>query len=357
MIKLFKDSNFGYFYALTSALLFGASTPVAKYLVGGVNPWLLAGMLYLGSGLGLIITLFIRYLFFKQNHQEANLTGYDYRWLAGSTLFGGILGPLLLMIGLTQTAATTASLLLNLETVLTAIIAWIIFKEHTDKRLVLGMILIVMGGVVLVMGNHAAVNQIMGPLFIAAACLAWAFDNNMTRKISAADPLKIVMIKSLVAGTVNVLLATLFGFGLWNKWPMITLSAIIGFLGYGLSIIFFILGLRHIGTARTSACFSLAPFVGACLALIFLNEPLSIHLILAGILMAIGIGLHLSEHHEHEHTHELLTHAHKHYHDDHHQHEHHPDDPIGEPHTHLHTHQPLRHSHPHYPDIHHRHKH
>lgn len=349
--------NMGYVYAIVSAILFGASTPAAKYLLGRVDPWLLAGLLYLGSGLGLIFILVINYFILKKPTQEASLTIHDYGWLALVTIFGGIIGPLLLMFGLVHIQASTVSLLLNLESVLTATMAWIIFKEHTDKRLVVGMLFIVIGGLVIAWQGQLKITNILGPLLVAGACLAWAIDNNLTRKISAADPLKIVAIKSFVAGITNVTLALWFGATLAIQWNIIFISSLIGFIGYGVSIICFILGLRNIGTARTGAYFSLAPFIGAAFSICFLGETLSIQLIIAGILMGVGLWLHLTESHEHEHDHELLKHEHKHYHDEHHKHEHLPTDPSGEPHSHRHVHEPMRHSHMHYPDIHHRHGH
>lgn len=349
--------NFGYGYAIISAILFGASTPAAKYLLNEISPWLLAGLLYLGSGLGLTVILIVRSFIVKRSSREADLSYRDYGWLAGATVVGGIIGPVLLMLGLIKTEASTASLLLNLESVLTALIAWIVFKEHTTKRLVFGMLLIVAGGLTLAWQGHVGLGSLIGILFISGACFAWAIDNNVTRKISASDPLKIVAIKSFIAGSTNVVLAVTFGATLSNKLEVLSASAVIGFVGYGLSLICFILGLRHIGTARTSAYFSLAPFVGAALSILFLGETLTAQLIVASILMGWGIWLHLTERHVHEHQHELLVHDHKHFHDEHHQHEHLLTDPVGEPHSHRHEHVPLLHSHPHYPDIHHRHGH
>lgn len=354
-IKKFR--NFGYVYAIVSAVLFGATTPASKYLLSEFTPWLLAGLLYLGSGIGLSIILLVRYFINKSSFNEASLIRSDYGYLAVATLFGGVIGPVLLMFGLVKIEASTASLLLNLESVFTALVAWVIFKEHTDRRLIFGMGLIVAGSLVLTWHGHAVFNSLIGAGFIAGACFAWAIDNNVTRKIAAADPIKVVAIKSFVAGGVNILLALFLGANLINKLGALSLSAVIGFFGYGVSILCFILGLRHIGTARTSAYFSIAPFVGAALSIIFLGEALSAQLIVAGLLMCCGIWLHLRERHEHEHQHEALIHEHKHYHDEHHQHEHPPGCPAGEPHSHLHQHEPLLHSHPHFPDIHHQHEH
>lgn len=348
--------KFGYLYAILAAILFGLSTPAAKYLLGEISPWLLAGLLYLGSGLGLSIVIALRYLS-QKIYAETPLKKQMWGWLLGATFSGGIIGPVLLMLGLTRISASTASLLLNFESVFTALIAWSIVKEHTDYKLILGMILIVAGGLILAWNGHFYFENLLGSLYIGGACLAWAIDNNLTRFISSMDPLKIVAIKSLGAGITNCALSMLFGAAIPDKIVLLTLGGVVGFIGYGISLICFILGLRHIGTARTSAAFSLAPFIGAAASILFLRDPLSWQLIMAGILMGLGIWLHLREEHSHEHQHESLTHEHKHYHDEHHQHSHQPQDPVGEPHSHLHTHPPLLHTHPHYPDFHHCHTH
>lgn len=351
-----EKRNLGYLYAILAAILFGASTPAAKLLLGKIEPWLLAGLLYLGSAIGLTIIFSIQTFSKKTSFKEASLKYVDWRWLSGAVLLGGIIGPVFLMLGLVKISAASASLLLNLESVFTALIAWFAFKEHTDHKIVLGMLCIVVGGIVLTWNSNFQYQNLSGPLLIVGACLCWAIDNNLTRKISAANPLQISMIKCLIAGLTNTILAFIFGAVLPNYLIIIS-AGVVGLVGYGLSLLFFIFGLRYIGTARTGAYFSLAPFVGTGLAIVFLREPITTNLIVASILMGIGIWLHLTEYHSHEHEHEELEHEHRHIHDEHHQHEHLPSDPIGEPHTHWHKHKPLRHAHPHYPDIHHRHKH
>jgi drug/metabolite transporter (DMT)-like permease len=191
---------------------------------------------------------------------------------------------------------------------------------------------------------------------IAGACLAWGIDNNLTRKLSSADPVQSAMLKGLAAGTVNLVLALLQGAGLPPGGTVLA-AGVVGFLGYGVSLVLFVLALRHLGSARTGAYFSLAPFVGAVLAVLMLGEPLTLQLLIAGGVMAVGLWLHLAERHEHEHRHAAMEHEHRHTHDEHHRHVHRPDDPSEEPHTHWHRHEPLRHKHPHYPDLHHRHEH
>jgi drug/metabolite transporter (DMT)-like permease len=340
-------------YALLSAVLFGASTPFAKLLLGSVDPWMMAGLLYLGAGTGLAGAHLSRGLLGLPKF-EAPLRRGDMPWLALVILAGGILGPLLLMFGLVRTGAAGASLLLNLEGLATMGIAWLVFHENVDRRLLLGAFAILGGAVVLSWQGQASFEW--GAVLISGACLCWGIDNNLTRKLSSADPVQIAMLKGLVAGSVNLILALANGASIPSAGPILMAGGI-GFLGYGVSLALFVLGLRHLGTARTAAYFSLAPFVGAVLAVLMIGEALSVKLLIAGGLMGLGLWLHLAERHEHEHTHESMEHEHRHYHDEHHRHEHGPGDPPGEPHTHLHRHEPMVHRHSHYPDLHHRHRH
>lgn len=342
-------------YAIVAALLFGLSTPAAKLLLGDTSPWMLAGLLYLGSGLGLGLVAVGRKIL-RPDVTTARIPAADWKWLLLAICFGGILGPCLLMIGLTTSDAAFASLLLNLEGVLTALMAWFIFAENFDKRILLGMVAIVMGSLILSWSGDPTVSHNYGMLLIIGACFCWAIDNNITRKISANDALQIAMLKGLIAGCTNTALAWTMGHT--NVVPRVALIAgLIGFFGYGLSLLMFVLSLRHIGTARTGAYFSLAPFVGAAAAFVISAEVPSIQFLLAATLMGIGVWLHLSEHHEHEHVHDELEHEHEHVHDIHHQHDHPEGVSSGEPHLHRHRHSVLLHSHPHYPDIHHTHRH
>jgi drug/metabolite transporter (DMT)-like permease len=260
------------------------------------------------------------------------------------------------MWGLVQSPASSASLLLNLEGVFTALLAWFVFKENFDARIAWGMALIATGGACLSWIGRPERGLPWGALAIVGACLAWAVDNNLTRKVSAGDPVQIAMLKGLVAGSVNSAIGLLLGAKLPDGVVLLKVG-LIGFFGYGISLTFFVLALRHIGTARTGAYFSTAPFVGATVAVLLLGDALTVGLVLAAILMALGVWLHLTERHEHLHHHEPMEHEHLHTHDEHHQHAHSPSDPPGEPHSHSHRHEELTHSHPHYPDIHHRHGH
>ena len=338
--------------ALGSAILFGASAPLSKLLLGIVDPWLLAGVLYLGAGIGLAVVLAARGRVGLQT-SEARLRRSDGPWLVAIVFFGGMVGPVLLMFGLSQTSAASGSLLLNLEGLATMGIAWLVFRENVDRRLLLGAAAIV-GGAMLLSWKQGGAQLDVGGLLIAGACLSWGIDNNLTRKLSSVDPVQIAMIKGLVAGIANFILAFVLGASLPH--PVILAGgALIGFLGIGVSLVMFILGLRHLGAARTGAYFSLAPFIGAIISLVVFRDALSWQLIAAGTLMAIGLWFHLTERHEHEHWHEALEHEHAHVHDEHHQHTH--DGPVTEPHSHWHRHRPISHIHPHYPDLHHRHGH
>jgi drug/metabolite transporter (DMT)-like permease len=314
-------------------------------------------LLYLGSGAGLaLVATGGRSL--GLGPSEAPLRARDLPWLCTILLFGGILGPALLMSGLTLTAASTGALLLNTESHATMAIAWLVFRENVDRRIFLGAMAILAGAVVLSWPKAAGTGPQLswGSVLIVLACVAWGIDNNFTRKLSAADPLQIAMIKGLAAGAFNLALALSRGAPLPGLTTLATAAAV-GFFGYGVSLVLFVLGLRHLGVARTGAYFSTAPFIGAALALPLFGETPTVTLIGAALLMGIGVYLHLTEAHDHEHLHEPLEHEHRHVHDIHHQHEHTAVDPAAEPHSHRHRHSRVLHKHPHYPDLHHRHQH
>lgn len=342
-------------YALISAALFGLSTPAAKALVGSVNPALLAGLLYCGAGVGIAL---LRRLFpqIVSRAPQVALTRSQLPWLAGAIAAGGVIGPLLLMVGLSHSDAATASLLLTLEGAATALMAWFIFHENFDSRIALGMTCLIGGAAVLSWTGMPTAESLLGPFAIVGACVAWGLDNNLTRKVSLADPLQIVELKGLIAGPVNLLI----GISLGASLPAITvipLATFVGFIGYGVSLALFVMALRDLGTARTGAYFSTAPFIGSAAAIIVLGDPVTPQLLTAEALMTAGVWLHLSERHEHEHFHEAMAHSHPHVHDEHHHHAHQSGDQAGEPHTHFHEHKPMRHSHPHVPDMHHTHRH
>jgi drug/metabolite transporter (DMT)-like permease len=341
--------------ALAAALLFGASTPFAKLLVGTTQPLLLAGLLYLGSGLGLAVLIALRVLTGRVDGRSLRIPRGELPWLAGAIFFGGVLGPALLMVGLSRTSAASASLLLNVEGVLTALLAWVAFKENADRHIVLGMLAIVAGGVLLAWEPGGATFA-PGALLVMGACLCWAIDNNLTRKVSTNDAMLVSSLKGAFAGACNTALALLSGAQLPTAAALGS-GLLVGFLGYGLSLTLFVVGLRTLGTARTGAYFSVAPLFGVVISLGLWPELPPPQFWAAGALMAVGVWLHVRERHEHEHTHEQTQHAHQHRHDEHHQHEHEFPWDGQEPHGHPHRHELLTHKHPHYPDIHHRHRH
>ncbi|HTJ92085.1 MAG TPA: DMT family transporter [Pararobbsia sp.] len=341
--------------ALAAAALFGAATPLAKTLLGSMSAFMVAGLFYLGSGLGLGVAIVIRRLRDTAQNNSQKINRAEVPWLLGAIAAGGVAGPALLMLGLSSTPAATSSLLLNLEGVLTAVIAWVVFKENVDTEIVLGMIAIVAGGVLL-SWRSGDQGISVGALLIVGACVCWAIDNNLTRKVSTNDAMVIASLKGLIAGSVNLTIALLSG----AKLPgALTVSAamVTGLAGYGVSLVLFVIALRNLGTARTGAYFSVAPLFGVALSLVLWPELPGVSFWLAAALMAAGIWLHVRERHEHAHAHERLEHAHRHRHDEHHQHEH--DFPYAghEPHTHPHVHLPITHTHAHFPDVHHRHSH
>ena len=340
--------------AIGSAVLFGLSAPVAKILLATSDPWMLAGILYGGAGIGLLLVhLAIRGI---GALAEARLTRRELPWLAAAVLSGGVVGPVLLLVGLVRVNASAASLLLTMEGVLTALLAWFVFRENFDRRIAFGMLSIVAGAVVLNWQPDATVGDLIGPAAIVGACLAWALDNNLTRKVSLSDPVQIAMIKGLVAGPVSLAI----GYATGSTMPppaTVGLGALTGFLGYGVSLVLFVLALRHLGTARTGAYFSIAPFIGAVVSIPLFGEAVTLRLLSAGALMALGVWLHLSERHEHDHAHAEGAHEHRHSHDEHHDHAHDQSVDPTQPHSHWHRHKPLRHAHPHTPDSHHQHSH
>lgn len=345
MTLRYSTLNPGVVAALVAALLFGASAPIAKWLLQDVSPWMLAGLFYLGSGIGLTLYRLVTHA------QPVSPRRGEVGWLAGAILAGGIAGPVLLMFGLTGMPASGAALLLNAEGVLTAVIAWVVFKENFDRRIALGMLAIAGGAVILSWPGEARFAGALPALAILGACLCWAIDNNLTRKVALLDATWIAAVKGSVAGSVNLVLGLALGSEL-PEWWTVQAAMFVGLLAYGLSLVLFVIGMRHLGTARTGAYFSVAPFFGAILALLA-GEPITLPLIAAGCLMAIGLWLHLTEQHAHQHIHESLEHSHEHAHDEHHQHPH--DVPIAPEtkHTHLHRHEPMVHTHAHFPDAHH----
>lgn len=334
---------------LAAALLFGAGTPLATLLVAGVDPVVLAGLLYCGAGLGLWLIRFVR------GSARVHLRTSERLPLAGAVVIGGMAGPVLLMIGLMHLPATSSSLLLNAESVLTALVAWALFREHVDARIAAGMAAITAGAVLITVSGGISVGAAWPSIAVIAACLCWAIDNNLTRSVALNDATWLAAVKGSIAGPANVGLALAVGAEIPSP-GQVTAALVVGFFAYGLSLALFIVALRHVGAARAGAYFAVAPFFGSALALA-LGDPVAWWLAPAAALMAIGVWLHVSERHEHTHTHPPQRHTHWHSHDIHHDHEHTQDDPTGTWHRHEHVHSELVHRHDHHPDEHHRHRH
>jgi drug/metabolite transporter (DMT)-like permease len=327
--------------ALASAVLFGAAAPLAQLLLEGMGPWMLAALLYLGAGVGLVAYRRVT------RARAVRLPRGDVPWLVAAVTCGGLVAPVLLMLGLTGMPASDASLLLTAEGAFTALVAWVVFRENVDRRVALGFGAILAGVLVLAWPTGGVAGVALWPaLAVLGACLLWAIDNNLTRRVSLNDATWLAAVKGCAAGSVNLVLAVLLGARLPE--PVVALAAGgLGLVSYGASLVLFVLALRRLGTARTGAYFSVAPFVGACLA-VGLGDPVTWRLVVAGALMALGIWLHLSERHVHAHVHPTVVHGHPLVADAHHD---------GLVDSGMHEHPAIEHSHPHYPDAHHRHRH
>lgn len=344
--------------ALLAALLFGASAPLAKILLGQIDPIPLAAFLYLGSGTGLLVYQTINNIINKEKKGEAPLSKKDFPWLLGAISFGGVIAPIILMISLKVTPASTAVLLLNFEGVSTTLIALFFFKESIGRRVWVAVLCITAASILLSWDFSNQWGFSLGALGVIGACVCWGIDNNFTRNISAKNPYSIVIFKGLGAGIFSLFLSLIFKQQIPNI-KIVLLAMILGFFSYGLSIVLFVLAMRNLGSARTSAFFGTSPFIGAILAFILYHEVPSCMFIIALPFMVLGTFFLLKEEHNHKHIHEHIIHEHRHSHNDnHHNHTHVPGEvPLSGYHSHVHEHEKLEHEHPHAPDIHHRHSH
>jgi drug/metabolite transporter (DMT)-like permease len=336
---------------LAAAATFGAGTPFAKRLLEDARPQLLAGLLYLGAFLVLATTIPAR-----RHAIEARLRRSDLPRLIGVVLCGGILAPVLLLVGLERVSGVTGSLLLNLEGPFTLLLALAIFAEHLDRRAALGAAVVFGGGALLALGDGGGSIDVLGVLCIAAACLLWAIDNNLTQSLTVRDPFSIAFVKAGAAAAVNLALALVLGAALPSIAVLVAALGL-GAVSYGVSIVFDTYALRLLGAAREAVIFAAAPFVGAALAIPVLSETLTTRDLAAALMMAAGLALILNERHDHRHVHRPVVHEHAHVHDAHHQHEHTSDTSPTDPHTHVHRHGRVEHAHAHVSDAHHRHPH
>jgi len=352
-----KKNLYPMLQALLAALLFGASAPIAKVLLGDVEPIPLAGLLYLGSGISLLAVKAYQRLIQKSRETEAGITSPDIKWLAGAILTGGIAAPIILLFSLRETPGATASLLLNFEGVATMLIAALIFKEGIGRRAGWAILLITLASVVLSTNPNREWGFSIGALGILTACLLWGLDNNLTCNISAKDPLIIVAVKGLAAGSFSLLLGAALG-DHFPSFDIVLKAMLLGSLSYGVSIVLFVHAMRGLGAARTSALFGTAPLAGMLLSFIILRENFNLMLLIAIPLMSIGAFLLINEEHQHHHIHDEVFHEHSHQHDDsHHTHEHVEDILFAQSHSHFHKHPNVEHGHHHTPDLHHRHLH
>lgn len=344
-------------FALLAAFLFALSTPLSKILLGTTNPIMLAALYYLGGAIFLVPFAMkdfpreVRYLFSNRK---------DVLRLGGAVLFGGILGPVCLMYGIKLTTATSASLLLNMETVATAVLAWLFFREHIGKKVLISSLLTVTAGILLVVKSGAGFEFSgldLGGLLVVLGCFFWGFDNNYTATIEGISATSITIVKGLVAGSFNLVLA-LFVYGADTGVSTVLWAALIGFFSYGLSIVLYILSARHLGATRSQIIFATNPFIGGLVSFLIFWNVLTLQFYIALLLMVVAVAILYIERHSHEHTHDEEEHEHEHVHDDeHHDHDHEEAWPAGKKHTHRHKHKRVVHNHLHYADIHHRHEH
>ncbi len=341
--------------ALVAALLFGASAPIAKLLLGEIEPIPLAAFLYLGSGLGLLGVKLYQRVRARGQVQEASIRKADLGWLLGAILAGGVAAPITLLFSLQNTPAATASLLLNFEGVTTTLIAFVAFKEAISRRAWGAIGLMTLASILLSFNLSGEWGFSLGALGILVACVLWGLDNNFTRNISAKDPLVIVTVKGLGAGSFSLGMALVLGHPM-PAWGSILGALGLGSLSYGVSIVLFIHAMRGLGAARTSALFSTAPIAGILLSFLIFQEMPSWLFVIALPIMVVGAIMFVNDEHEHAHTHETILHDHAHAHDDdHHDHDH--EGEFAGKHAHTHHHASLTHAHHHMPDIHHRHIH
>jgi len=339
--------------AISAAALYGISSPVSKLLLVELPPALMAALLYLGAGFGMVLINIIKVIR-KTEQIEAKITRDETVYVAGMIILD-IAAPILLMFGLTMTTAANASLLNNFEVVATSLIAYYVFKESIGKRMGLAILLITISSIILSFQDFSSFSFSIGSIFVLLACICWGLENNCTRMLSIKDPLQIVVIKGFGSGIGSLVIA--FSIKEYSSnYIYIGFALLLGFVSYGLSIFFYISAQRELGAARTSAYYAAAPFIGVLISWLVLNEALKQSFMVSLVIMLIGTYFAVTENHIHIHAHMEETHNHKHNHEDaHHAHEHAPI--VHGEHSHVHNHTEIEHHHPHLPDLHHKHNH
>lgn len=339
-------------YAILAALCYGISAPIAKILLEELPPTLMAALLYLGAGIGMVAVNAFRKKEVRQ--REASITRKELPYTLAMILLD-IAAPVLLMVGLTTATPATASLLNNFEIVVTTMIALIFFKEAIGKRMWIAIAFITIASILLSVDDFSSLSFSISSGFILLACVCWGIENNCTRMLSLKDPLQIVMIKGFGSGLGSLSISLLIGERGTNL-SYIAVALLLGFVAYGLSIYFYILAQRDLGASRTSAYYAFAPFIGMGLSLLIFMEKPSLSFMIALAIMIVGAFFAADEKHSHVHIHQQLSHEHRHnHHDQHHLHSH--DHAIEGEHSHFHTHEALSHQHTHTPDLHHIHTH
>lgn len=334
--------------ALLAAFFFGISTPLSKPLTAHLNAFTLAGLLYLGAGLGLAVLEI-----FRERKPAPEGRKFNRRYIAGMVLFGGVLGPVFLMLAIKLAPAASVSIWLNMELVATALLGALLFRDHLHRLGWASVAVTVFAGLLLSWGGGAAGFAAGG--LTALACLSWGFDNHFTALIDDLSPSQSTLIKGLAAGATNLLIGLALAGGL-PPAAAAGKALAVGFVSYGLSITLYIASAQKLGAVRSQLIFSVSPLFGVLLSVLLLGEGLSGVQVASGLLLFGSVLLMLSEKHAHSHVHEPAEHTHEHSHSDLHHDAHHGGEHPG-PHSHFHAHDKAEHAHPHWPDLHHRHNH
>lgn len=346
---LSKPAFKGGLLALLAACLFGVSTPLVQRFGAGLGPFSTAAMLYAGAA-------FVAWWLRKPAEKEAQLQRSDMPRLLAMASLGAVVGPVALAWGLQRTSGSSASLMLTMEALFTALLAWRLYGEEMSLKVTLAMLMLLSGGLVLVFDQGLAGQaSVLGLLAVIVATAAWGIDNALSRGVAERDPGQVVFVKCSLGSTATLALALAWGEPL-PSWRVILTLFAVGATGYGLSLRFYLLAQRSFGASRAGSVFGFAPFVGAAGAFLLGDRSISLLVVFAAFLMLCGVVLHLIETHEHEHAHGYTEHEHTHTHaDGHHTHAH--GAKPEQPHSHMHKHEPLEHSHPHVPDLDHQHRH
>ena len=346
--ELFNTRLIPVFSAAVSAALFGMATPLSKILLRDINPFLLAGLLYLGAAAGLLPVVLLK----RELPQLLRLDTKNRGRLSGAVLLGGMAGPILVLSGLRFASASSVSLWLNFELIATAVLGFLFFRDYLGLRGWAGVCMALVSGVMLTV--HEGSPGVVSALLVAGACVCWGFDNHFTALIDGISATQSTFIKGLFAGTVNTLIG-LYVSGSSIYTGYLVQAILLGTFSYGASIVLYIMSAQRLGAIRSQIIFSAAPFLGVLFSVIFLRESVSGLQSVSFVLLLVSIAAMTLDRHEHQHEHSETEHTHFHRHDDmHHNHNH---DNDVQYHEHMHRHEKSVHSHPHWPDMHHRHEH